>query len=141
MNLETIFSIANTVALIGWILLIAAPRLVLTRTLVLSGALSLLLAMAYLIIVVAFWGTAAGDFFSLAGVSKLFSSPPVLLAAWIHYLVFDLFVGSWEVRDAHERNVSHWLVVPCLLLTFIFGPIGFLAYHIVRTLAASGAKQ
>lgn len=132
MNLETIFSIANTVALVGWILLIVAPRRVLTRKLILSGAIPLLLAVAYLILVVAFWGTAEGDFFSLSGVSKLFSSPQVLLAAWIHYLVFDLFVGIWEVKDAQENNVSHWFVVPCLILTFMLGPIGFLTYHAVR---------
>lgn len=132
MSLETIFSIANTIALLGWVLLIVAPRWSLTRQLILSGAIPLLLAVVYLILVVAFWGTATGDFFTLAGVAKLFSSPPVLLAAWVHYLVFDLFVGAWEVRDAEERNVSHWLVIPCLLLTFIFGPIGFLLYCIIR---------
>ena len=141
MNLETFFSVANTVALAGWILLIVAPHSVLTRKLVLSGAIPLLLAVAYLILVVAFWGTAEGDFFSLSGVSKLFSSPQVLLAAWIHYLVFDLFVGIWETRDAQENNVSHWFVVPCLILTFMLGPIGFLGYHAIRFLATRESKQ
>jgi hypothetical protein len=50
----------------------------------------------------------------------------------VHYLAFDLFVGGWEVRDAVARGVSRWLVAPCLLLTFIFGPAGWLAYYAVR---------
>ncbi len=56
----------------------------------------------------------------------------MLLAGWLHYLAFDLFVGAWEVRDASTHGVPHVLVVPCLLLTFLLGPIGLLAYHAVR---------
>lgn len=141
MSLETIFSITNVIAFVGWILLIVAPRWKWTQRVILSGAIQLFLAIVYLILVIVFWGTAEGDFFTLAGITKLFSSPPVLLAAWVHYLVFDLFVGAWEVRDAQEKGVSHWLVMPCLLLTFIFGPIGFLMYHMVRYLARKGDKK
>jgi hypothetical protein len=54
------------------------------------------------------------------------------MAGWIHYLLFDLFVGAWEVRDAVRRDVPHWLVVPCLILTLILGPIGLLLYVVVR---------
>jgi len=50
----------------------------------------------------------------------------------VHYLAFDLFVGTWETRDAAGRGISRWLVAPCLLLTFLFGPIGWLSYHLVR---------
>src|SRR6266566_35749 len=62
----------------------------------------------------------------------LFSNRWLVLAGWIHYLAFDLFVGSWEVRDARERGIPHLAVVPCLLLTFMFGPAGWLAYSGVR---------
>ena len=46
----------------------------------------------------------------------------------MHYLAFDLFIGSWEVRDARRHGVPHVLVIPCLLMTFLLGPIGLLAY-------------
>jgi len=65
-------------------------------------------------------------------VSRLFSDPWVLLAGWVHYLAFDLVVGARVARDAVERGVSRWLVVPCLVLTLMFGPAGFLAYSIAR---------
>ncbi len=132
MNAETIFSIANFTAIAGWILLIFAPRWTWTRKIVLSAAPPLLLSVAYLILIVLFFGKAEGGFGSLADVSRLFANQWALLAGWIHYLAFDLFVGSWEVKDAQTRGISHWFIIPCLILTFLLGPIGFLLYHTLR---------
>ena len=91
-----------------------------------------LLAIVYVGIVVTTFGRGPGGFSTLADVSLLFSSPWALLAGWIHYLAFDLFVGSWEVRDARDRGVPHLLVVPCLVLTFLLGPSGWLLYMVLR---------
>lgn len=132
MSAEKLFSICNGAALIGWVLLIFLPRWRWTSRIVLSGILPLLLAVVYLVLIVTTFGKAEGGFGSLADVGKLFRNDWVLLAGWVHYLVFDLFVGSWETRDAQRLGVSHWLVIPCLILTFMLGPIGFLAYHLVR---------
>ena len=141
MKAETIFSIANFTALAGWILLILAPRWAGTRRIILSGALPLLLSISYLVLIVLFFGSADGGFGSLAEVMKLFTNPWATLAGWIHYLAFDLFVGSWEVSDAQKQGISHWFVVPCLVLTFLLGPIGFLLYHVVRLAVAAVKKK
>ena len=141
MKAETIFSIANTLALAGWILLLFVPRWNWTRKIVISGAIPLLLSVAYLVLIALFFGKADGGFDSLANVMKLFTNEWAVLAGWIHYLAFDLFVGSWEVNDAQEKNISHWFVIPCLALTFLLGPIGFLLYHIIRFFAAKGEKK
>jgi len=74
-------------------------------------------------------------------VMKLFTNEWAALAGWIHYLAFDLFVGCWEVRDAQAKNISHWYVIPCLILTFLFGPIGFLLYSILRLFLAREVKN
>jgi hypothetical protein len=47
----------------------------------------------------------------------------------VHYLCFDLLTGAWEVQDARARGIPHPLVVPCLVLTFLFGPAGWLLYR------------
>jgi hypothetical protein len=141
MNPETVFSIANSAALAGWILIVFAPRWTWTRKIVLSGAIPLLLAVAYLILIVLFFGAADGGFGSLADVMRLFTNPWATLAGWIHYLAFDLFVGSWEVEDAQARGISHWFVIPCLVLTFLLGPIGFLLYHILRLALANKTAE
>lgn len=141
MKAEQIFSIANLIALIGWILLAVAPRWFVTRKVVLSGAIPLLLSVAYLILIVLFFGRAEGGFDSLSNVMKLFTDEWTVLAAWIHYLVFDMFVGIWEVRDAQKKGISHWFVIPCLVLTFMLGPIGFLLYSILRFFLAKAEMK
>jgi hypothetical protein len=56
----------------------------------------------------------------------------LLLAGWVHYMAFDLFIGAWETRDARRAGVPHLMVVPCLILTFMLGPIGLLVYLALR---------
>ena len=133
MNLaETLFSLLNSLALVGWVLLLFAPRWRWTSRLVLSGAIPLLLSIAYLALIVTKFGQAEGGFDSLAGVMQLFRDQWAVLTGWTHYLAFDLFIGAWEVKDAQERSISHWLVFPCLAFTFLLGPIGLLGYFAIR---------
>ena len=132
MKAEQFFSIASTIAMLSWIVLVIAPRWIVTRKIILSGVIPLLLSVAYLILIILFFGKSEGGFDSLANVMKLFTNEWVVLAGWIHYLAFDLFVGTWEVKDAQEKSISHWFVIPCLVLTFLLGPIGFLLYSILR---------
>ena len=132
MNPETLFSICSAAVVPGWLLLIFAPRWKWTAQLVAAVAIPLLLALVYAYLVAAYFRQARGGFGSLAEVGILFQNPQLLLAGWIHYLAFDLFIGSWEVREARRLNLPHLLVVPCLLLTFFFGPIGLLLFFALR---------
>ena len=132
MTPEQIFSIANFVSLCCWLLLIALPgRRWVTYTIA-GAAVPAIFAALYAAIVIMFFARAEGGFSSLDQVALLFTNRWVLLAGWIHYLAFDLLVGSWEVRDARERGINHLLVVPCLILTFMFGPAGWLLYVTVQ---------
>lgn len=141
MKAEQIFSIANTLALLSWIILLVAPRWKWTNKIILSGIIPLILSVAYLILIVLFFGKAEGGFDSLSNVMKLFTNEWAVLAGWIHYLAFDLFVGIWEVKDSQAKGISHWLVIPCLILTFLLGPIGFLLYSILRLFLAKEVKN
>ena len=134
MTLDQIFFAANGAALLGWLLLIFAPRWQFTRIVVLSGAMSLLLAALYLGLFALHAGEGEGGFGSLPEVVELFRRPEMVLIGWVHYLSFDLFVGAWEVRNARERGVPHLIVIPCLVGTFMLGPVGLLAYFAARAL-------
>lgn len=135
MSAEQIFSICGDVAVVGWIVLIVAGRMRWAAALVTGVILPLLLAIVYTGLIVSHWGETPGGFGSLSAVAMLFSNHWLLLAGWIHYLAFDLFVGSWEVRDSQRLSISHWLVIPCLILTFLFGPAGLLVYFALRLAA------
>ena len=132
MTPDQVFSIVNAVALVAWILLIVLPRQRWVAGVATAFVVPGFFAVAYIAIVVTQFGRGPGGFSSLTGVAQLFSNPWVLLAGWIHYLAFDLFVGSWEVRDARDRGIPHLAVVPCLALTFLLGPAGWLLYVVVR---------
>lgn len=131
MSADGIFQVASTAVLPGWLLLLLAPGWRWTQR-ICAVILPLLLAAAYVALFVASFGKSEGGFGSLNDVAKLFSNRDVLLAGWIHYLAFDLFVGAWEVRDARRLGLAHWLVAPCLVLTFLLGPSGLLLYWLLR---------
>lgn len=132
MNAETLFQFCNTAAPIGWLLMAIAPRWTWTKKIVLSGLFPLVLGLVYLGIIVTTFGSSEGNFNSLAGVMKLFENPYTVTAGWIHYLAFDMFIGAWEVNDSQKHGISHWLVIPCLFFTLMFGPIGLILYFVIR---------
>lgn len=132
MSLELLFTLANAAVMPGWILLAVAPRWRPGTTLVAPVLLPALMALLYLGLLVTQPAAEGGGMSSLAGVKALFTSDGVLLLGWVHYLCFDLVVGSWEVRDAQRHGVPHLLVVPCLGLTLMLGPVGFLSYLALR---------
>jgi hypothetical protein len=132
MTPDRIFTVANAIATISWVLLALLPRQRWVTSTLTGTVVPALLATLYIAIVAATFGRSPGGFSTLPAVATLFSNPWLLLAGWIHYLAFDLLVGNWEVRDARERGIPHALVVPCLLLTFLLGPAGWLLYLGVR---------
>ncbi len=135
MTAEQLFSILNSMAVAAWLPLVFLPR-VRWSTTVVPMVMPVLLAITYLALLIATLPWSEGGFSSLAGVRALFDNPWALLAGWTHYLAFDLFIGGWEVRDAQRRGIPHLLVIPALVLTFLFGPVGLLLYLAIRSFAA-----
>lgn len=132
MTADQIFQACNTLALLGWLVLVLFGWKRWASSFITAVLLPLLFAVIYSALLLTHWGGSSGNFNSLAGVAALFSNPWLLLAGWVHYLAFDLFVGSWEARDALTHQIPHIVVVPCLLLTFFFGPAGLLLYMLLR---------
>lgn len=134
MKAELLFRIANNLALIGWLILILLPRWRWGARLICSVLIPALLSVTYLALLVTEFGH-RGGFSSLSSVALLFHNRYILLAGWVHYLAFDLFIGSWEVRDAQRIGITHYLVIPCLIFTFLLGPAGWLLYFSIRIIA------
>lgn len=132
MTADTLFQLANPLALLGWLALLVSPLAPRAAQAVAAAAIPLLLSLTYAGLVLAFWWEAPGGFGSLPELQALFTHPHIALAGWLHYLAFDLFLGAWEVRTARAEGIPHWAVIPCLILTFLFGPAGLLAFAILR---------
>ena len=119
MTAEQLFSVLNPMTLAAWLLLVFLPRVRWTSTVVpvvfQSFSQSSIGARGY---------EAIGDRWRVlisVGREGAVQNPWMLLAGWTHYLAFDLFIGGWEVRDAHRRGIPHLLIVPALVLTFLLG--------------------
>jgi hypothetical protein len=132
MSPETIFSVTNALALFSWIFLLLFPFRPFTNK-VLIGVPVTLLAIAYAWLV--FQSLSPGDFEkfqTLEGITSLFSVPGAVLVGWIHYLAFDLMAGLFIANNAAKHGIRHIVIVPCLIFTFMLGPVGLLLYLIIR---------
>ena len=136
MDYEIAYSVINLGVLPAWLLLFFVPGSGWTRKLVHSGLYLAVYGGLYVVLMARamFFGVGAedGGMTDAAGVSAFFSHPNGVLIGWLHYLVFDLFVGSWIGRDGARRGIAHWKLVPCLFFTLMFGPIGLLLYIMLR---------
>jgi hypothetical protein len=137
MTPEQLFALANAIAVLAWLLLALLPGRRWVTDIVTARAIPILFAASYVVIVTTTFGGADGSFGTLGGVAQLFGSPWLLLAGWLHYLAFDLLIGTWEAQDARECGVPRAIVIPCLCLTFMFGPAGWLLYMSLRSAASS----
>jgi hypothetical protein len=130
---DAIFSLANTAILAGWVLLIAFPNWKHTQTLVLNGII-VLFALLYSFLILKDIGSFNPSSFStLANVKALFQNDFTLTAGWVHYLAFDLFVGAYIVRKSQKLNIPRWLYTLTLPFTFMFGPMGYLLFFIIKS--------
>jgi hypothetical protein len=133
---EFVFQLANGVTLAAWVALgcaIVFRRDWLTRAVCL---VPIALSALYSLLILLFFFKAEGGFDTLANVQKLFTSPWAALAGWVHYLAFDLLVGTWIARETSRLALPRWPLIPLLLLTFMFGPAGYLGFEITKFLFA-----
>ena len=132
MNPSQLFQIYSTLVLPGWLLLVFAPRWGWTEKII-TGIIITILAFCYVYCIAGSLDSFDTKSFSTLGnVMKLFTNEIAVLAGWIHYLAFDLMTGLFEVKNAQKHRINHLLLIPCLFLTFMFGPIGLLLFFIMR---------
>lgn len=133
MSPDTIFQLCSAIAMIGWLTLFIASPFILEVDKFLTGIIITLLALVYAWLIASSFNP--GDmksFGSLEGVMKLFQNKTLVTAGWVHYFAFDLMVGIWIKRNSLKYGMPHWLIIPCLLFTFMLGPVGLLLYLLLR---------
>ena len=125
MSAETVFTAVNAFVIPFWLLLLIVPHARVTNLLVHSGLVPVILGLVYVFYIgstLVSGGPEGGGMGSIAALQIAFSDPGALVGAWVHYLVFDLFVGAWMARDALRHQIPHLAIVLPLLLTFMAGP-------------------
>ena len=135
MSPDTIFQTCSTIAMAGWLVLLIISPFWSSFDKFLIGTIITLFAIVYAWLI--FQVFSPGDFEkfdSLNGVMELFTDKTAVTAGWVHYLAFDLLTGIWIKKNAQKYNIHHLILIPCLLFTFMLGPIGLLLYLLVRSI-------
>ena len=138
----TLFTITNVLAMAAWVILIGLPRKPLAHSAVLYVGVGLLCLIytscfaAVLTGAVSQGLSSEGDLMSVEGVRAFFSTDAGVVIGWTHYLAFDLFTGLWIARDADAKGFSRLFQIPFLAMTYVAGPVGLLAWLIVRERSA-----
>lgn len=132
MEVSTIFSYCNKATLFGWVLLLFFPKWKYTQYALLRG-LVLFFSLLYVFLVLkGIEDFKLKSFSSLYNVKVLFLSDVALTAGWLHYLAFDLFVGAYIVKISIKEGIPRVIYSIILPLTFLFGPLGYLVFSLVR---------
>lgn len=126
MTPDLLFSHASTAAMVGWVLLILGPRRYAWFNAVPLWIIPAGLSALYAALIFSRFAGAGGGFDSLGNVAILMSDPWPLLAGWVHFLAFDLFVGAVMAARMDRAGVGRLVQGPILLSTFMLGPLGFL---------------
>lgn len=133
------FSLAGQLAMLGWVILIFLPRRIKPLFFIAQYAIPFSLSLLYAGLALSQYFIGDGDYNSLSGVRTLFSNDTMLLAGWVHYLAFDLFIGAWIAQQADKLGMSRMIQAPIFLATFMFGPVGLILFFIMRAGFLNGA--
>ncbi|WP_133365694.1 ABA4-like family protein [Qipengyuania sediminis] len=137
---DLMFGLTNAIALAGWLALSLLPR----RERVLAAVLWAGVAMLCLLYAAMFAGLTGGLLdpgraapapafaYTVDGLKAAFEARGAIVVAWTHFLAFDLFVGLWIARDADSRGVHRLVQIPFFFATLMAGPIGLLAWLLLR---------
>jgi Domain of unknown function (DUF4281) len=135
-TLSAFFKWATILAMTAWLPMIFSPNERFTEQYVIGVAAALLAILyGYLLIFGKKYDEGVkytGSFKDLEGVINLFKSPRSVLIGWIHYLAFDAIIGLFMLKNSQHYGINHWLMIPCLFATFMFGPLGLLLYLLLR---------
>ena len=128
-----IFNFCNILILIAWGAIIISPQKKISRILISYPWIPLTLSFFYIYFIIISGGLMEADFSSLNGIVTLFknATPESAAAGWLHYLAFDFWVGTWIIKHSRKEKISNKIIVLPLLLTFILGPVGILAYSMI----------
>ena len=137
LTLENIYLLANWGVIPFWFLLLFSPNNIITRFLVHSIVMPLLLGFAYIFLVYKIYlnGNFLDGFGLYLGIENLyaiFSDENFLLIFWLHFLSISLFVGAWIARDSVRYSMPKFLTALSLIITYFTGPVGILVHWIVR---------
>jgi Domain of unknown function (DUF4281) len=133
MTPDTVFMVTCSLAAVGWIILLFLSPFWIGYDKFVVGIIIALLAITY------GWLNFSNfdpgllkKFTSVDGIAEIFQNRFLLVAAWVHFLAFDLLAAVWIKKNSVTMGIGHILIIPALIFTCMLGPLGFLIYLLTR---------
>ena len=138
LTFKNIFLYFNFGVLPFWLMMILIPNSRITKVLVNSIIIPLILAITYIYVI--YKAILLGEsllqtfslYLNLDNLYTLFSIESFLLVFWLHFLALNLFLGSWIASDGVKYNMPKSLVFVPLILVYFSGPVGLVLYWFFR---------
>ena len=138
LTIETIYFYSNFVVLPFWIMLLFIPTFRITKILVYSIILPLILGSLYAYII--YQGFLLNNSFlevfeiylGIESLYTVFSNDIFLTFFWIHFLSLNLFLGTWTANDGVKYDIPKKLVFFPLFIIYFTGPVGLVLYWLIR---------
>ena len=121
-----------------WLILIFIPNSRIAQLFINSIILPFIFALTYIFTInqIILLDEPVYDIFklylSLDNLYTVFATESFLLIFWIHFLMLNLFLGSWVSRDGVKYAMPRSLVLLPLILIYFTGPIGLVLYWFIR---------
>tara|TARA_X000000368_G_C22500553_1_gene480431 strand:+ start:62 stop:535 length:474 start_codon:yes stop_codon:yes gene_type:complete len=138
LTFENIYLCTNLGILPFWLMLLIIPNSKITQFFINSIILPLILSATYVYIL---YQSILIDeqilnvfklYLSLDNLYTVFATESFLLIFWLHFVSFNLFIGSWISRDGVKYNLPKSIVFFPLIMVYFTGPLGLVLYWIVR---------
>ena len=135
MNPDFLFLMFNGLALVCWLPLFIFPYHPMTLKYVQSFAVPIVFAIVYIFCLTN--TIVSSDMLhglnTLDDLRVLFDNKWGFLTGWVHYLCFDFAIGSYIIIGSKKIRLQRAVVIGCLVLCFMLGPLGFLAYRAFKS--------
>lgn len=137
MSADTLFTVCTTISAIGWIVLFFVSPFWKDFDKFVIGVVAVLLAAVYIWMnVINFDPSILKSFSTLEGVATIFQNKEILVACWAHILCVDLIMAAWIKKNSMAYDIKHIALMPSLIFSYLFGPLGFVIYLVTRWIAA-----
>tara|TARA_B110001450_G_C17518483_1_gene439529 strand:- start:44 stop:517 length:474 start_codon:yes stop_codon:yes gene_type:complete len=142
LTLSNIYLWATLGVLPFWLILIIIPNSNITKFLLNSILLPLIISGIYIYVIYQAF-LLGEDFFEifnlylgLENLTVVFSTETFLLIFWLHFLILNILLGTWVSRDSLKYSIPKPFVILTLLMVYFVGPIGLVFYWFFRVFYA-----
>jgi len=146
LSVEKIYFWTNFAVLPFWLMLIFVPGSKITQIFVNSIILPATFATIYVYLIYQaileemLLVELFNLYMSLDNLYTLFSSEIFLLIFWVHFVMLNLFLGSWASNESVKNNIPRPLILTSLILIYLTGPVGLLIFCFIRIFYAKKIK-